>query len=267
MNFIADHEKEIALLIEHCYKVTGALKGVRITDERLKYIEPLGKKIFNHIVTAYSLYGGTTINFSDNTKTTFVDFASMIVLSRAAFESYLTLNYIYIHPKNEEEKLFRFLSWDLAGFIEREKYDAVDEDSKKIKEHEQVLKRKCIERLCENPFYKSLPEQIQQKIIKGKWRGIKSWADLASEASIFTDNFKTYYSLISGYSHSGRASIMQIHQTKNEKEFSQVFQLINLILISRFMVDYSELFPICDKVFKSNLTAYNLAIIWSQVCK
>lgn len=265
MNFIADHEKEIALLIEHCYKVSGVLKGTKIPDDRLRYVEPLGKKILHHIIEAYSLYGGTTINFSDNSKANFIDFASIIVLSRAAIESYLTFNYIYILPKSKEEKEFRFICWDLAGYVEREKYDASDEESKKTKSQEQELKKKCIFDLENNVFYQELPDKVKQLILKGKWRGNKGWADLATDAMIFSDIFKMFYSLVSSYSHSGRLSVMQIEQIKKEKEFSQVFQLINLIILSRLLVDYSSLFPACEESFKSNKTAYNLAQIWYRV--
>ncbi|MEA4840785.1 MAG: DUF5677 domain-containing protein [Bacteroidales bacterium] len=265
MNLLLDHEREIPLLIEHCYKVANALRGSKIIDDSHKYIEPLGKKILHHIVSAFNLYTGTTIIFSNNTKTTFTDFSSLIVLTRAAIESYLTFHYVYIQPKNEVEKEFRFISWDLAGYIERERYEANNEDSKNTKKREQEQKNECIRKIEKNEIFQKSPSNIKKLILKGKWRGDKSWADLAQDASVFSEYFSMLYSFVSSYSHSGRLSVLQVSQVNDEKEFCDVFQLFNLMILSRLILDYSSLFEVCNTALISDPAAYKIATIWYGV--
>jgi hypothetical protein len=272
-NFMADlveNIEDLELLIDHFILVGNSLKGKkRPCEERFRFVEPLSKKAISHIVSALTLYKGTKIQLSDSSYVEFVDFSSIAVVTRAAIETYLTFNQIYIEPRTKEEKDFRFLSWDLAGFIERERFSEISEKAKKCKNDEKKLKEMSINNLKKNMIYDKLSLEDKKRILSGNWRLNQSWTDLAKKANIDGKFFSDIYSYLCSYSHSGRLSILQIEQVKeiiNEKSFGRVFLTINLIIIARLLIGYVNLIPDCQKAFYSNERAAYLTNIWNKVC-
>jgi len=264
-----NNEKDILLLVEHFIIVANSLKGLKMPeDERIRFAEPLAKKAIWHIISALSLFNGTKLILTDNSYTKSVDFSSMAVLARAAIEAYLTFNYVLIQPENKEDQDFRFFCWDLAGFIERENYPEKNEKTKQLKQSEQQQKQRIIKQLEQNSVFQHLSNYQQKQIKNGNWRIGKSWTELAKFASLHEATFKTLYSYLCSYSHSGRLSIIQIEQNKNfqkEKEFSKIFQTINLLILSRLLMDYVNLIPECRKVFESNERAVYITRIWNEI--
>jgi hypothetical protein len=264
-----NNEKDILLLVEHFIIVANSLKGRKMpVDERIRFAEPLAKKAIWHIISALSLFNGTKLILTDNSYTKSVDFSSMAVLARAAIEAYLTFNYVLIQPENKEDQDFRFFCWDLAGFIERENYPEKNEKTKQLKQSEQKQKQRIIKQLEQNSVFQHLSNYQQKQIKNGNWRMGKSWTELAKFASLHEATFKTLYSYLCSYSHSGRLSIIQIEQNKNfqkEKEFSKIFQTINLLILSRLLMDYVNLIPECRKVFESNERAVYITRIWNEI--
>lgn len=192
----------------------------------------------------------------------------MAVLTRAAFETYLTLNYIFIQPQTKIEKDFRFKCWDMAGYIERGKYPATREEHEKLKTSEKNAKNKIVEELKDNTIFQELNHQQRKNVLKGKWRIDNGWVSLAEQASLGKHMFQHFYSYLCSYSHSGRLSIIQIEQIKDfekEKNFSNVFLNINLIILSRLIIDYIKLFPICKESFDSNKDAAQTTRIWIEI--
>lgn len=264
-----NNEKDILLLVEHFIIVANSLKGLKMPeDERIRFAEPLAKKAIWHIISALSLFNETKLILTDNSYTKSVDFSSMAVLARAAIEAYLTFNYVLIQPENKEDQDFRFFCWDLAGFIERENYPEKNEKTKQLKQSEQQQKQRIIKQLEQNSVFQHLSNYQQKQIKNGNWRIGKSWTELAKFASLHEATFKTLYSYLCSYSHSGRLSIIQIEQNKNfqkEKEFSKIFQTINLLILSRLLMDYVNLIPECRKVFESNERAVYITRIWNEI--
>lgn len=261
--------KDLLLLIEHLLLMGNSMKGKTIPkEERIRFVEPLGKKTLAHIISAVSLYNGTKFILSDKSYTHSVDFSSIAVLTRAAIESYLTFNYVMTNPEDKEEKEFRFYCWDLAGFIERENYPASNDKAIKLKASEKELKNKRIKDLENNKVFQNLSAGHKKLVLKGNWRIGKSWTDLSAHAAIPKETFKHIYSYLCSYSHSGRLSIIQIEQTKgleNEKQFGKVFQSINLIILARLIVDYVYLLPDCKATFESNKDVMDKVYIWNKI--
>ena len=263
-----DIENDLRILIEHFYVVANSLKGKKVPNERIKFAEPLAQKAYSHIVSSKSIYNGINFKLSEKFQFNFVDFSSIAVLTRAAFETYLTFNYVFIKAKNEAEKDFRFLSWDLAGFIERESYPYRNQEQKERLEKESQLKDKCSLELEKNTVFQELKETQKKLILKGKWKLNKSWRQLAVDAGFDESTFKLLYSYLSSYAHSGRLSVLQIKEIKEidrEKKFSRMFQTINLMIIARLVVEYKELIPECQESFESNKEAETTAYIWAGI--
>ena len=229
-SFERNSEDDLKVLIAHAIKVGQSLKGVEIPkgNGRIKFIEPLFKKTIDHIISAFFLYSGKGLILNDKIYSS-VDFPSIAVLTRAAIETYLTFNYIFINPEDQDEEDFRFLCWDLAGIVERENYPVRNVHSKKVHSDEQVIKSRLVKELENNKIFKNLPSRGRRNIIEGNWRNKKGWATLAKEAKLLPNDFKHIYSHICSYAHSGRLSIIQIQQTNGfilEQKFSEIYLLL-----------------------------------------
>lgn len=259
---------DLSFLVEHFILVANSLKGKAMPkSQRIRFAEPLIKKALNHIISAIQLNKGTKFVLSDNSYVETIDFSSIAVVTRAAVETYLTFNYVLVNPKDKQEQDFRFLCWDLAGFIEREKFPGKTSIAIKIKEDEQVLKKEVISQLENISIFQNLGKEEKKNLLRGNWRINKSWTDLAEAASIPDKTFKHIYSYLCSYSHSGRLSIIQIEQSKDvetQKKLSQTFLSINLIILARIILEYVDLIPECKNVFESNPQAVFLTNVWNE---
>lgn len=258
-NIYALVHSQLLTLIDHFILVANSVKGLTLQSNVPKrFAEPLAKKTISHIISSLTLFEGTKFKLSDSTYIQTVDFSSIAVLTRAALETYLTFNYIFVTPKENMDKEFRYACWDLAGIIEREEFPTLDEESEKVKKNEQLLKAQIIKNLTNNIYYQNLTKVEKGNLHKGNWRLGKSWKDLAIIAGFQENYFKYLYTYLCSYSHSGRLSILQIEQTKEfdkEKEFAKIFHTINLMIVARLLTDYVDLIPECRKVFESNKSA------------
>jgi hypothetical protein len=187
-----------------------------------------------------------------------IDFSSISILTRAALESYLTFNHIFVAPSTEEDKELRYLCWDMAGIIEREDYPTRNPEFKQRKHDEQVEKHELLDRIKNNPFFKKLSSDGKKRVQKGNWRIFKQWHDLAREAKLSEEYFKVTYSYLSSYCHSGRLSIMQIEQSNNlntQRDLCDTLIQMNIVIIARLIHDYIDFMPDCKTSFESNLEA------------
>src|SRR5690606_22963436 len=91
----------------------------------------LGVKIFRHIATAQQISTGIEFEFGAGQVFSHIDHSSVAIIVRAAVESYLAFNYIFV---NEDENLsiYRHKLWRRAGLIDRSKIQANTSESKDI---------------------------------------------------------------------------------------------------------------------------------------
>jgi hypothetical protein len=272
MNNIYDLvHSQLLTLIDHFILVANSIKGLTLQSSVPKrFVEPLAKKTISHIISSLSLFEGTKFRLSDNTYIQTVDFSSIAVLTRAALETYLTFNYIFVSPKENMDKEFRYYCWDLAGIIEREEFPTLDEQSNKVKRNEKVIKEQIKKELESNKYYQKLSKSEKRFLEKGNWRLGKSWNDLALLAGFNKNYFKYLYSYLCSYSHSGRLSILQIEQTKeiyNEKDFAKIYQTLNFMIVAGLLRDYVDLIPPCKKMYESNKNAVYLTKLGCDLIK
>jgi hypothetical protein len=266
-------QTDLPLIINHAILIGQSIKGIPIPkdDDSLRFIEPLLKKTLNHIISAYNLYGGIKFVYERKQYNT-VDFSSIAVLTRAAIESYLTFHYLYISSNDKSEKRFRFLRWDLAGYIERESFPIPDYDiqmkkaAEEILSEEKILKYKVYNELKDTDEFKRLDNKFKHKIFDtSNWRIEKGWITLAKEANLAPIRFKHIYNFLCSFSHTGRLGIIQIQQIKGyseEKLFSDVFHQINAIILSRQLKEFVTLLPECQAVYESNSEAIIAIEYW-----
>jgi len=95
----------------------GPLTG---TDDRFWLAEGLATKFFLHAASV--LYLSRKVSILDFPSATLKDYdpASIDVLTRAAFETFLAFHYVFVAPETTNEQSYRYWAWRAAGLAERQ---------------------------------------------------------------------------------------------------------------------------------------------------
>jgi hypothetical protein len=240
-----ESEQEYIKLLRTLIKIGEANKGLDSEDERNIDAEGLLTKFLFHVASILYLSRSTTFKDILDTPISFFDSASINVLARSAFETFLVFHYVFIEPKSEEEKDFRYYSWTIAGLLERQKYSIQSQKGKEQLKTEREIIRSLEVKLKKNSFFKKLTSRQQNNLIKkGIWR--PSWKDIGLSAGLNEIHAEEFYSYLCEYAHAGSLGIRQVHQAENaESQKSLFFASVGLIMIAmaNMIKSYCSLFP------------------------
>ena len=263
-----NYELDFDVLINASVEIGNLMQGKKIPEHSqiIYFAEGLSQKIIRHIMTARYLVKGYQLGDDKNLFKPMIDYASIIILTRAALETYLALNYVFIAENNEELKKFRFICWDLAGYMERADVK-VNTEENIIKKQEEANAIESIKKdLLENAIFKSLTPNEQKKALKGEWRLNYKWHDLATKAGFNEIYFRQQYKFLCGYAHASRLSVIQIQQNKTfEKQKEMTWASIGtlIIILAKHMYDYIEIMPQL-RAIKNDLTKYPIILVWKN---
>jgi hypothetical protein len=250
-------------LLDLAFDVAQSIKGKKTTDHIMPDCQQLALKLYMHAATIYHLRQGTKAPVPKSVEegTNFFDFSSAAVLTRAAIETYLTLFEVFFEPVSADEREFRYLLWILSGVIIREKYDPNDPSLS-----EQVLESKKLianlrKRLQATKRFSTLSSRQQNDVLKGK-RMTRNWEDVAKAANFNKEFIRRIYAYYSGYTHSDGLSGIQIVTAKTRDQQIQMFELhmaIVMILLSKMIINYYDLFPESKKACIAKLETFLFA--------
>ncbi len=268
-DFEVNYETDFDLLIKTAIEIGNSLDGKKYVynTNDLFYAEGLGQKIINHAITIRQLFGGYQLSIGQITYQATVDFASIAILTRAALETYLTLNYIFVAPKTPEEKLLRFQAWHLAGFLERADHIPTKQAHVDLKNKEQLEIEKLKQELNNSSYFNSLTKKQREKILTGQWRVENSWSQLAQDAGFSKRYFNQQYKFLCAYAHSSRLSIIQIQQTKEyamKHEMAKASISTCMVVLAKFMHDYIHIIPELNGFINDSET-YPIIGMWKMV--
>jgi hypothetical protein len=253
-------------LLDLAYEVAQSLAGKPSLDSRWPDCQQLALKLFYHATTVYMLReAGTKAPVPRlGNDCFFYDFPSVTVLTRAAFETYLTMFEVFFEPATEDEFEFRHALWLLSGFVVRENYNSSDPalQSQFAKAQKEVQDIRT--RLQKTKKYKSLTSSEQRKVSKG--RSIRSWKDVAKAAGFGEQTIQRMYAYTSGYVHADGLSGTQIFAAKTAKD--QIDHIEShmrkiMMVLSKMILDYAKKFPEAKAVIDQNPDAFYRAEIWS----
>lgn len=239
-------------------------------NENIKFAESLGKKILNHALTVNYIYQGFQPRTNTEVYAPQVDFSGICVLTRACLEAYLTFNYLFISPKTKLEGEFKFLCWDLGGYIDREDFPANQPNHIAIKEAEKKEIERLKKEIESHPYLN--PDQIKQKTLalEGNWRLKNSWSKIGANAGFQPFYFDNMYSFLCGHSHSSRLSIIQVEQTKDISEQRDVSKaclgLLKMVL-SKYIYEYVNLIPKLKGEVDFQSEKYKDILIWKEIAE
>ncbi len=225
-------------------------------DNRDMDAHSLAAKFFFHGASALYLSRGTNIPDFPGAAVKFIDSASMIVLARTAFETFLTFHYVFASATTKEELDYRHLIYTACGLKERQRIPASAEEHKeKLADEEKQLEALCA-KLSLNGFYTRLTATQQTRILKlpreswrmipvdGKWRQLH-WHEIAIDAGLSEMLARSTYSYLSGYAHSGSSSVFQIKQQLDEGWKPQLIEvpiITTTIAAANLIYEYAGLF-------------------------
>ncbi|MDO9229007.1 MAG: DUF5677 domain-containing protein [Syntrophales bacterium] len=263
-----DIQSEYTKLITMFYKTVDSKRGTELSanDKWLFNAETLAVKLFYHLASILHLSFGTPLPQFDSRKLSFFDHASINVLARVAFETYLTFFFIYCDAGcTLEEHKFRHLIWKLSAPLDRKDFNLVSEAALQKLALDKQAMEKMLTELKNNEVFLALEERLRKKARKGEWRLNKSWVDLAELAGFDKQTFRSVYSYLCSYAHAGGLSGIQIGQaktTKDQKDLSTISIHFGLLLISHFLFSYTSLFPETRLILDEDEQGYALVNKW-----
>ncbi len=263
-------EREIELLkvLDSFIKIGEAGKKTPVgKDNRLLDAEGLGSKIFSHASAILYLYRSTNIPDSSITNISFFDAASINVLGRAAIESFLVFQYVFVNNKDNEQEDFHYLSWVLGGLIEKQNLPVFSPQGKKELEDERKIISSIEPRIKANKYFLELTDKQKANLLtKGNWR-LKSWSSIGLESGLSDSYAKAFYSYLCGYAHASNLSVLQLREAKTaktQKDLCSATIGYLLIAVSKFIKSYTKVFPKAKPIYDS-LVDKKIIEVWDSV--
>ncbi len=253
-------------LLDLIYEVAQSLNGKRSPDSRWPDCQQLATKLFFHAATVYWLRETSTkapVPYSLS-GSSFYDFPSAAVLTRATLETYLTMFEVFFEPTTEDEFEFNHALWLLSGFVIRENFFPSDPTLQSQIANAQKEIQEMRTRLQRTKKYKSLSLDIQKKVLKGE--GIRSWKSVAKAAGFGEKTVQRMYAYYSGYVHADGLSGTQIvaaRTAQDQIEHIEIHMRTIMIVLSKMIIDYAKKFPEAKAACDKNPDAYYRAEIWS----
>lgn len=263
-----EKEKELLKILDSFIRIAEAGKITPAgNDNRLLDAEGLGIKILLHASSILYLFRSTNIPDLSITNISFFDAASINVLGRAAIESFLVFQYVFVNNIDNEHEDFHYLSWVLGGLLERQKFPFYSPEGKKVLENDRELIQKLEPRLKTNKYFIELTDKQKNNLLTmGHWR-LKSWTSIGLESGLSDSYSKTFYSYLCGYAHAGNLSVLQLRQaetSKSQKDLCNATIGYILIALSKFIKSYTKVFPKAKPIYDS-LIDKNIIEVWDSV--
>lgn len=274
MSEMPTFQEDYIKLLETLIKVVEANKGTALgEDYRLLDAEGLCKKFIGHAASALYLFRSTTLPSVKVTERgiSFFDSGSINVLGRAALESFLVFHYVFVEPRSDDEKDFRYYLWLLASYIDREKFPSRSGEGKKQLNDEKKIIDALKEKINNNSIFKQLDKEkkvkLLRKIEKGEWR-LQSWSNIGLSAGLSEILAKQYYGHLCAYAHSGCQSAQQVGNAETaETQKVLCFATMKLIMIAmaNMIKAYCQMFEKSKDVIQKDEDAKTLIDQWVHI--
>ena len=231
--------------------------------ERLSIAQGLSNKFIEHAVTILYLSHGTKQDLP-LFKFNFIDSASIDVLTRTAFEAFLTFHYVFYEPKTKEERDYRYWCYKAAGIAERQNSRVSTEEQRQKQAAEKKELDEVHEELKLSTMFQSLAGRQKRQILKGNWR-LKSWRELAVDAGLSETLASDVYRFLSGRVHSSSLSVVQMIGVHTDEEDEQVITnamgILNIV-IANMIREYCGLFSKAQDVLSKDFEGKNIVEDW-----
>ena len=235
-----------------------------LTSKDRLYQHEMYVKFTYHLASILTLERGSTFSCTEPNKTAY-DYSSVIVLFRAALETYLAYFYLFSETSDQDERTFRFCNWMADGINQRQKVDvsfSADLQLKKAGEAAEIFGY-LIKMQSTDAFHR-LPA-AQQHIVVSKRKWLRpGWAEILKKTGISEYWARVFYALFSAYAHTSSLSLIQFKEAtvKNEgKKLTESFGKLILVVCAKFTEAYKTDFAL-DGVLDSEQSEMLESWIW-----
>jgi hypothetical protein len=260
-------DEEFLNILDLMQEVAEALAGKQSRDPRLADTQMLALKLFNHACSVRELKNGLDLSLPlSGRQISKIDIASIAAINRAALDTYLTFYEVFLEPKNGDEFEFAYCLWYLAGYT---LVEDIEDVNKKLEASIEAAKKTVDDfrtRIKQTKVFQSLTLKQQKKALRGE--RTRNWNATLSGAEFGSKTFRTLYKHSSGYVHADAKACVQIMNTRlrtEQIEFAETDLTLTLILLSKFILRYSELHSESKQVIDRYPKILNRVIFWSNI--
>ena len=267
-------------LLDLLARVIDANKGYSVNDisdgKRLWYAHNLAFKFMDQAFTVLYLSHGTNVQDIPSFKFSFIDSASIDVLTRATMETFLVFHYVFFAPQTKGEKDYRYWAYKAAGITERQSIPIITEETRRTLDNDRLVLDKLRDKLKSNAVFQSLSTRQKRQIFegKGKWKwapGVKnhvSWHEIAIDAGFSVMLASHMYRHLSGHAHSSSLSVLQSQQVLINKEREQTIgasiSTINIVA-ANLIREYCALFSLAQDVLSKDPEGNDIVEAWIDI--
>lgn len=256
---------ESRMLLNLIVQLTNSQAGkdVPAASPWMNDAQVLALKFYYHLTSLHVLVQPVEVVMPQGTAS-HIDHSSVLVLSRAALETFLTFAHVFGCSECDLRE-FRHMAWRCAGLLDRQKLQA----SARLPQSKQRLidEGASIETLRAemqvHARWVQYAEKERAAFLKGEWRAGRGWTAIGVEAGFHPVHIRELYSFLCGYSHTSWLSILQIRDARElpQQAAMTAMSVSNAcVLMSFFALHYVALFPDAERV----LAAYPEATVLVQ---
>lgn len=262
---VANEQKKCSKLLDMLAGVLGANTGRAIESEW--YAEGLANKFYDHAFLVRRLSNGaTSLNLPSGT-VVISGISSLDVLTRAAFEAFLTFHYVFFTPKTQEERDCKFWSYRLAGIMDRKDFPATTDQQKETLAVDKRVIQELSESLQSNSTFLGLEGKVRKDILRGIWR-LQPWRGIAQDAGLDALLASHMYSHLCGVAHSSSLSVLQTklaYEKHEEHVLIEPSVIVLNILIANMIYEYCELFAPSKALLGKDQVGMELVEMWIKI--
>ncbi len=160
----------------------------------------------------------------------------------------MVFHYVFIEPRSDDEKDFRYYLWLHASYNDRQKFPSRSEEGKNQLANEKKIMDALKEKINNNSVFKQFDKEKKKKLLKGEW-SFQSWTNIGISAGLSEILAKHFYSYLCIYAHSGCQSAQQVGNAEtSEIQKALCFATMKLIMIA--MANMIKVY--CQMFVKSN---------------
>jgi len=240
-----DSERNCRALLGLFVKLGESLKDREPQDRRLVDSELLAHKVAYHASSILYLVRGTRLDDIPETSINFVDHASILVVARPLLESVWAFYHIFVDPKTEDERAFRYCCWMLAGFVQREQFPAMTTSGREQLVRDKQATSHYREELKRTEVFGGLTRKDKKRALDGKlWRPQPFQA--TAEEFLGPKFGPAIYAWLSSYQHGDALSAIQIREAdtyERQRQAAETGLVLVAISLSQMVEAYLRLWP------------------------
>jgi hypothetical protein len=234
-------------------------------DPELNNAQVMAIKLLRHVVSARQLYDVAKVEHEGPAQIAFIDHSSVMVVTRAALETFLVWNYLYGKPADNETR-FRFLTWRLGGLMDRQKHKVVHEASREVQASELVIVEQLQGEISAHPNFQPYTHKQKTKLLAGDWKIVSGSSSLAAMAGLHATYFENVYNMLCGHSHTSYISVIQVRDAQSlehQEALARTSIAVLNVTLAHFVLQYPIRFPSTQAVIDADETGKATANRWA----